>query len=61
MVILDEPTTSVDRETEEQIIDAITKLRGKCTVVVVAHQKKLLDMADSLLSINQGEVASLRA
>jgi len=58
VVILDEPTTSVDRETEDTIIQAILALREICTVLVVAHDERVLSIADSVLSLDKGRVTA---
>lgn len=58
IVVLDEPTTSLDRETEDVIIQAILALKGTCTVVVVAHEDRVLGIADKILFLDKGHVTS---
>ncbi len=57
IVLLDEPTSSLDAENEIQIqraIDALTKNR---TVVMIAHRLQTIAAADQIVVIDQGIVA----
>jgi len=46
ILILDEATNAVDDIHEEIIYNAIRDLKGKMTIIIVAHRSKLLDLAD---------------
>ena len=41
ILILDEPTSSLDEETEEKFMDYLVKLKGLKTIVMVTHNKGL--------------------
>ena len=57
LVILDEPTASVDGETEELILAALIQLRtaGK-TVIAVAHRPAMIAVADQIFQLNEFEL-----
>jgi ABC-type multidrug transport system fused ATPase/permease subunit len=56
IVIFDEATSSLDPETESKITDSIVKLRGTCTVLVIAHRLSTVRLADHLLYLSEGKV-----
>ena len=37
ILLLDEATSALDREAEEMIVEAVGRLRGEVTIIVVAH------------------------
>ena len=56
ILILDEATSSVDTETEQEIQEAIQKIAGSCTLVVIAHRLSTVKRADCILVLEEGEV-----
>ena len=56
LLILDEATSSLDGDTEEQITSTISHLRGKATVILIAHRLSTVRNADCVLYINNGEI-----
>ena len=56
LLILDEATSSLDGDTAEQITSTISHLRGKATVILIAHRLSTVRNADCVLYINNGEI-----
>ncbi|MFA5175244.1 MAG: ABC transporter ATP-binding protein [Patescibacteria group bacterium] len=56
ILILDEATSSLDNETEIFIQKAIENLKGRVTIIVIAHRLTTLDNADTIYAINEGVV-----
>lgn len=56
ILLLDEATANIDSETEQVVQRALTALRGKVTLVVVAHRLSTIKEADRILVLHQGEV-----
>ncbi len=56
ILILDEPTSSVDAETDEKIQKAIARLCENRTVFVIAHRLWTIQNADRILVLQNGEV-----
>lgn len=56
IVILDEPTASVDPENEREIQKAIASLVAARTVLIVAHRLSTIVHADQILVMDQGRI-----
>jgi len=52
--ILDECTNSLDTETEKQIIDEVNSLKGKKTIIMIAHRLSTLKNCDYIYKIDKG-------
>jgi ABC-type multidrug transport system fused ATPase/permease subunit len=58
LLLLDEPTASLDGDTEAAVIDAVRNLTRGRTVVLVAHRPALLSLADRVVELAPGRVRS---
>ncbi|PZX47684.1 ABC transporter ATP-binding protein [Algoriphagus chordae] len=58
ILILDEATSALDSETERSIQENIDSLRGKYTIIIVAHRLSTVKKADKILVLNAGQVVS---
>lgn len=56
LLILDEPTSSVDAATEAEILEAMERLMEGRTAFMIAHRRSTLMDCDTLLSIEAGRV-----
>ena len=56
ILILDEPTSSVDVETEQAIIEAMDRLMRGRTSFMIAHRLSTLESCDVVLRIEEGRV-----
>ena len=56
VLILDEATSALDLNTENHIMQTILKLRGKKTILIVAHRLKTLENCDRIIVIEQGRL-----
>ncbi len=56
ILILDEATSSLDNNTEAQIIDYLKSLKNKITVISITHRAKSLEHCDRVLNIEHGEL-----
>lgn len=56
ILILDEPTSSIDSKTETVILDALERLMEGRTTFMVAHRLSTITDSDLILVINHGEI-----
>jgi ABC-type multidrug transport system fused ATPase/permease subunit len=57
LLVLDEPTSSVDVLSESLIRQTLMELRGVMTSIVISHRLALVDDCDLLLVLKDGQVA----
>ncbi|MCB5292242.1 thiol reductant ABC exporter subunit CydD [Arthrobacter sp. SO3] len=57
VLLLDEPTAHLDRESAAAVSGAIAGLRGKVTVLLVAHDRQTRELADDLVAVAAGSGA----
>ena len=55
VLILDEATSALDNETEKQITDTILKLKGKITIIAIAHRLSTLESCDFKIKFDGGK------
>ena len=54
LLLMDEATSALDPQTEEALNDAIRKLTGRKTIVVIAHKDASLKYCNQVVSIQSG-------
>jgi ABC-type multidrug transport system fused ATPase/permease subunit len=58
ILILDEPTSSLDAISEEVVFTALKRLRAGRTTIVIAHRLSTIRDADRILVLDQGHVVA---
>jgi HlyD family secretion protein len=56
LLVFDEATSSLDGITEKMIMESITNLTGKKTIVIIAHRLKTVKKCDRIFFMDQGKV-----
>jgi ABC-type multidrug transport system fused ATPase/permease subunit len=56
LLVLDEATSALDGETELNISEAITNLRGQVTVLLIAHRLSSIRECDQIFYLEDGEI-----
>ena len=59
MLILDEATSALDSETEKSIQGNIDALKGKYTILIVAHRISTIKNADRIVVMKQGKITDV--
>ena len=58
LLVLDEPTSSMDTATEKAVIGRLKAWAGNRTLIMVTHRNTLLELADRVLVMDQGAVVA---
>lgn len=56
ILILDEPTTGLDRENEQAVIEALQRLAQKRTTFLITHDLTLATQADVIVYLEKGQI-----
>ena len=53
---MDEPTSNLDFESEDVLKNYITEIKGTQTILLITHSKRLLELADEIIVLDNGKV-----
>ncbi|MEI2284314.1 ABC transporter ATP-binding protein [Paenibacillus polysaccharolyticus] len=56
VLVLDEATSALDSENEQQIHEALERLKGHVTIIVIAHRLSTIRTADRVIVLEEGQV-----
>ena len=60
LVLADEPTASLDKESSNKVVNLLKELTTDegCTVIMVTHDNRILDLADRIVNMVDGNIVS---
>lgn len=56
IILFDEITSSLDNETSDEIRKVIERLKGKYTIIVIAHKLDMIKNCDRILVVDNGKI-----
>ena len=56
LIILDEPTSSLDLDSSISFFETIKRVSKNCTVLVVSHQQEMIGAATHIVQFSSGSV-----
>ena len=56
-LVMDEATSSLDAESEQEINEALDAMRGEVTVVLIAHRLNTIQRSDVVYLVDEGKIA----
>ena len=56
LLVLDEATSALDGQTEAEISEAIHGLKGKVTLILIAHRLSTVMSADQIIYLEEGRI-----
>jgi ABC-type multidrug transport system fused ATPase/permease subunit len=58
LLVMDEATSALDAESENEINKALDEMRGKVTVVLIAHRLNTIQRSEQVFLINEGKIVA---
>jgi len=59
VLVLDEATSSLDNETELEIVEEIKQLKSKITLIVIAHRLSTVKFCDQIYRLEKGQIVDV--
>ncbi|HTP38556.1 MAG TPA: ABC transporter ATP-binding protein [Steroidobacteraceae bacterium] len=59
LLILDEATSNLDPEAQQAIMETVAHLKSRMAILAVAHQEKMVNVADQVLRLTEGRLESI--
>jgi ABC-type multidrug transport system fused ATPase/permease subunit len=56
MLILDEPTSELDAESEDRIFNALQAIKSRYAILITSHRLKMARLADEILVLEHGRI-----
>jgi len=56
VMVLDEATSALDNVTEKYVMQSIKKMKGKRTIIIIAHRLTTVSGCDRIYLLDQGQV-----
>ncbi len=60
ILVLDEATSALDNETEKAVMESINYLKGKKTLLIIAHRLTTIENCDEIYEVKDGKVKKQR-
>ena len=60
ILVMDEATSSLDNETEQEVMAAIQRLQGTKTMIIIAHRLSTIEHCDIVYEVKKGRVKQIR-
>jgi ABC-type multidrug transport system fused ATPase/permease subunit len=58
-LILDEPSTGLDAESTELVLQALRKLMKGKTTIIISHELNLIRDADKIIVVKEGQIEQM--
>ena len=59
ILILDEATSELDSNTQSEIVSSLQELKGKITLLIIAHRLETISIADKVYFVDSGKISEI--
>ena len=56
ILILDEPTSSLDEEIEREFLNVLSKIKNKLTIIIISHRPNALKICNNVYRLLNGKI-----
>jgi ABC-type multidrug transport system fused ATPase/permease subunit len=60
LIVMDEPTSAIDQESEREVAAAVAAVAAEVTVVIASHRPQILEHCDRVIEVSPSGVVSER-
>lgn len=60
LLILDEATSALDEDTEKEILKNLINFKPKMTILIISHNKNILELCDEIYEIKNQEIIKIK-
>lgn len=60
ILVMDEATSALDMETEQDVMENIENLRGKMTIIIIAHRLQTIEKCERVYVVKNGKITPAR-
>ena len=53
ILILDEPSSGLDKTSEKKLITSLEKLKGTMNIIIISHKKDVVKICDKVFTLNE--------
>ena len=53
ILILDEPSSGLDKSSERKLINSLDKLRGSMNIIIISHKKDVINICDKVFTLDK--------
>ena len=57
ILILDEPTTGLDKKSQREFINLIKKLLGSMIIIIISHKREVVNICDKILILDKKKIS----
>ena len=60
LLIMDEPTSSLDKKTEKSLLSNLENLKSKITILLITHRSGPMEIADEIVKVQNGKIIMMK-
>ena len=60
IILMDEPTSSLDTETEEKFLESLSKIKLNKIIIIVSHRKSTFKICDKVLEVKNYNLREIK-
>ena len=57
VLIFDEATTALDKDTEKNILETIIKIKKDTTIIIVSHNLEVMKICDEIINLDENKTS----
>jgi HlyD family secretion protein len=59
LIVLDEPSSALDKYSQENLIRAILRIKENRTIIIITHSDRLIEACDTTVELENGKITNI--